>query len=174
MVGNGQQIRFWTDAWLQGRRPKDIAPNLFARTISKKKTVAQAIQHNSWIRDLNYRYGFNLTLLHEYFMLWTLVSQVDLQPMQVDQITWKFTQNDQYSMAFAYKAQFIGVTKNPTIVSIWKAWAPPKCKFFAWLIVQNRVWSSDRLARRGWDHSPTYPLGRCEMKRLTICLLHAG
>lgn len=40
----------------------------------------------------------------------------------------------------------------------------PQCKFFACLIVQNRVWSSDQLARRGWDHNLTSPLCRCEME----------
>jgi hypothetical protein len=28
--------------------------------------------------------------------------------------------------------------------------APPKCKLFAWLIIQNRVWTADRLQKRGW------------------------
>jgi hypothetical protein len=41
---------------------------------------------------------------------------------------------------------------NPTISSIWKSWTPPKCKFFARLITQNRVWSVDRLAAHGWQH----------------------
>jgi hypothetical protein len=31
-------------------------------------------------------------------------------------------------------------------------WAPPKLKFFAWLILQNRVWMADRLARHGWPN----------------------
>jgi hypothetical protein len=34
----------------------------------------------------------------------------------------------------------------------------PKGKFFAWLIFQNRVRTSDGLARRNWDHSLTCPL----------------
>jgi hypothetical protein len=29
---------------------------------------------------------------------------------------------------------------------------PPKCKFFAWLIMQNRVWTADRLQHRGWEN----------------------
>uniref|UniRef100_A0A8R7UVN8 Reverse transcriptase zinc-binding domain-containing protein n=1 Tax=Triticum urartu TaxID=4572 RepID=A0A8R7UVN8_TRIUA len=41
---------------------------------------------------------------------------------------------------------------------IWKMWAPPKCKFFAWLILQNRVWTADRLARRGWPNCGLCPL----------------
>jgi len=43
---------------------------------------------------------------------------------------------------------------------IWKAWAPLKYKFFAWLVAQNWVWTSDRLQRRGWPHSPSCPLCR--------------
>jgi hypothetical protein len=40
----------------------------------------------------------------------------------------------------------------------------PKCKLFAWLIFQNRVWTSDRLARREWDHCPSCPLCRQTME----------
>ena len=41
---------------------------------------------------------------------------------------------------------------------VWKPWAPPKCKIFAWLIIQNRVWTADRLAKRGWPNC-----GRCKL-----------
>lgn len=163
-VGNGQRVRFWKDAWVQGRRPMDIAPNLFNRTKRKGKTVAQAMENNNWIRDLNYRYGFTVALLHEFFILWALVRNTELQPAQEDRITWKLTQNGQYSAVSAYKAQFLGSARQPRIAALWNAWAPPKCKFFAWLILQNRIWSSDRLAQRGWDHSPTCPLCRCAME----------
>lgn len=78
-------------------------------------------------------------------------------------ITWKFTPSGEYTAASAYRAQFLGCFKEPRIGSIWKAWAPPKCKFFTWLITQDRVWTSDRLARRGWDHSPS-----CSLCRTTI------
>jgi hypothetical protein len=40
----------------------------------------------------------------------------------------------------------------------------PQCKFFAWLILQDRVWNCDRLERWGWDHSPTCPLCRQTME----------
>ena len=41
---------------------------------------------------------------------------------------------------------------------IWSAWAPPKCKFFSWLTVQDRIWTADRLSARGWPHNPTCSL----------------
>jgi hypothetical protein len=50
-------------------------------------------------------------------------------------------------------------TPNPPCLSlVWKAWAPPKCKLFAWLIIQNRVWMADRLERREWQNC-----GRCQL-----------
>ena len=34
----------------------------------------------------------------------------------------------------------------------------PKCKFFSWLAVQNRIRTPDRLSTRGWPHNPTCSL----------------
>ena len=45
---------------------------------------------------------------------------------------------------------------------VWNTWAPPKCSFFAWLAVQNRLWTSDRLAIRGWPHQTVCHFCRCQ------------
>ena len=42
---------------------------------------------------------------------------------------------------------------------IWKAWAPPKCKFFLWLLLQDRLWTAARLQVRGWENN--YFCGLC-------------
>ena len=44
------------------------------------------------------------------------------------------------------------------VQSVWKVWAPPRCNFFAWLVLQNRIWTSDRLIRRGWPNCGVCPL----------------
>jgi hypothetical protein len=36
---------------------------------------------------------------------------------------------------------------------IWKVWVPLKCKFFSWLAIQNRIWTTDRLVKRDWPHN---------------------
>ena len=66
-----------------------------------------------------------------------------------------------YTSKSAYKAQFIGAIASPFMGIAWNSWAPPKCSFFAWLAVQNRLWTSDRLAIRGWPHQPVCQLCRC-------------
>lgn len=35
---------------------------------------------------------------------------------------------------------------------VWRVWAPSKIKFFLWLFLQERVWTADRLQRRGWPN----------------------
>ena len=83
---------------------------------------------------------------------------------QPDNIKWKLSSSGEYSSKSAYETQFLGTIATPALSSIWKTWAPPKCKFFAWLILQNRVWSSDRLARRGWPHNTSCALCRQTME----------
>ena len=62
--------------------------------------------------------------------------------------------------------------KTPTMNSIspltasmvWKAWAPPKLKFFAWLALQDRIWTADRLEKRGWPNCGPCPLCKREQE----------
>ena len=75
-----------------------------------------------------------------------------------DSIIWKFTKDGMYSASSAYKAQFEGHTSSDLVHSVWRVWATPRCKFFAWLVLQNRIWTSDRLIRRGWPNCGLCPL----------------
>jgi hypothetical protein len=52
-----------------------------------------------------------------------------------DDIVWKLTGNGQYSGASAYKLQFFGLIKSSMYKLVWKAWAPPKVKNYAWLVL---------------------------------------
>ena len=85
-------------------------------------------------------------------MLWEKLSSLTLDNDVHDTILWKFTSHEEYSASTAYMAQFAGHTTSIMPAAVWKGWAPPKCKFFAWLIIQNRVWTADRLHRRGWPN----------------------
>jgi len=68
-------------------------------------------------------------------------------------------------------AQFLGAMYTNLDQLIWKAWAPPKCKIFAWLAYQNRLWTADRLERRGCplcrhtDESVLHLFAQCRYTR---------
>ena len=151
-------------SWLNGLRPKDIAPKIFE--ISKKKAclVCKALDNNFWVRQIDISQGLTLAHIQEFAVLWELVTEVALNPDRKDAISWKFTSSGEYSAATAYKARFAGQVLSPTSTTIWKTWALPKCKFFAWLAIQNRVWTANRLAKRGWDNCGLCPLCKREQE----------
>jgi len=68
--------------------------------------------------------------------------------------------------------QFHGSINTELYTLIWKSWAPAKCKFFAWLVVQDRLWTADRLARRGWPNQRLCPLCHSTDESLGHLLAH--
>jgi hypothetical protein len=134
-LGDDNKASFWNSGWLQGSRPKDVAPLLFTQTRKKKQSVASTIHNDNRIQDINLHAGFTTEHLIRFTTLWNHVAPTVLRPQHVDEITWTLMHHEEYSTASAYKAQFADYTTNLVLASIWKAWAPPKCKFFAWLIL---------------------------------------
>ena len=96
----------------------------------------------------------------EFVNLWTRLQSVELRPGVPDQIEWKLSAHGEYSTKSAYMVQFLGAMDTNLDQLIWKAWAPPKCKIFAWLAYQNRLWTADRLEQRGWPNQKKCPLCR--------------
>ena len=152
-IGSGAKTSFWHSAWIQGRRPKDIAPTVFNISMRKNRTVQEALTNNNWVRDIDLGAQLSVTHIQQFILLWNLVATVPVTPDADDHISWKLTQSGMYSVSSAYRAQFFGHTGRNPCPLIWKPWAPPKCKFFAWLVMRNRVWTSDRLATRGWPRN---------------------
>jgi hypothetical protein len=52
-VGDGRRALFWESSWLEGKRPKDIAPLIY--DISKKKNclVSKAMSNDFWVSQIN-------------------------------------------------------------------------------------------------------------------------
>jgi hypothetical protein len=42
--------------------------------------------------------------------------------------------------------------------TVWKVWVQPKIKSFAWLVIQNRIWMTDRPEKRRWTNYNIFPL----------------
>jgi hypothetical protein len=80
-------------------------------------------------------------LLAELTLLWIEVDaaayeSTDIQP---DEILWIRIANKQYSVRSAYQMQFDGAMESMFPVKVWQIWAPLRCKFFTWLMLQNRI-----------------------------------
>ena len=96
----------------------------------------------------------------EYVQLWHALNHLQLQSNREDNIIWNFMPDGKFTIGSAYHGQFIGSTTTNFKRLIWKVWAPPKCKFFGWLAIQNRIWTSNRLQARAWPNNGVCPLCR--------------
>lgn len=163
---------FWHSHWIEGKSPKSIAPAIFAASKRKNRTVREALTSNSWIRDINLLHLTSGDHLRQYVELWTLIHNRTPLGQQRDTITWKLTLTREYTKKSAYRVQFLGAAKSFFNETIWKCWAPPKCKFFAWLVMQNRVCTADRLKKRGWRNQQYCPLCHTTLETAVHLLAH--
>jgi hypothetical protein len=154
-IGNGMRTSFWADSWA-GEPLKKQWPLLFEVSWRKNRTVADALENDHWLMDLRGR--ISIDLLFDFVSLRQIVRGCTLDPDIEDTFRWKSTSGS-YSASSAYTLQFEETQQSP-LRHIWPAWAPPKCKFFFWLLLQRRVFTADRLLRFGMPNQYFCPLCR--------------
>jgi hypothetical protein len=112
----------------------------------------------TWIWDL--MHNVSTELLAEYVMLWLLIDDLHFNPtdQRAGEIIWTRTANGQYSARSTFLMQFQGSLQSDFKRLIWHVWAPLRCKFFVWLMLQNRAWTADRLLLRQWPNEYFCPL----------------
>lgn len=118
------------------------------------------LQDGRWVQGINIPGGIIAQHIQQFVYPWEKISLVTLDPNTSDQITWKLTPEGNYTTKSVYALQFLGSTTTVYKKVIRKTWAPPKCKFFAWVAIQNRLWTSDRLQAWDWPNQRTCPLCR--------------
>lgn len=88
-----------------------------------------------------------------------------------DQLVWKWNASGIYTAKSAYIASFHGSAACSNWKLTWKSWAPPKVKFFHWLVSMDRCWTADRLAHHGLQHHTVCPLCSQEPETMRHLLL---
>jgi hypothetical protein len=138
-VQSGAAPLFWKDRWLQGDSMEHLYPDLVACVpgrIKKSHTVAEALQNLRWVRDISD--SLSATVLVQYLNAWSRLQQVQLNLDVQDKFLWKWTANQSYSAASAYRAFFHGQCFIPGAQILCKTKAIPRCKFFIWLSLLDR------------------------------------
>jgi hypothetical protein len=138
--------------------------------MAKCRTIAQALQNHQRVGDI--KGALTVQVLYEYLQIWDAVNGIVLQQDIPDHYNWKLTKSGIYSSKSAYAAFFEGSIKIGSWRRIWKSWAPLRCKFFIWLVLHNKCWTADRLAKRYLPHPETCPF--CDQDAETIHHLLVG
>lgn len=165
-LGNGRLARFWTDNWVPGGRSiAYMASALLSFMRRKDKMVEQALANDAWIRDI--RGGISVRATAEYLWVWDVVHSIQLTPGMADYIIWKRTPHGQFTVCSAYQLFFMHNIRFPCFRAIWKCKAPPRCKFFMWLVVLRKCLMADNLQRRRWPCDPICSLCRSAQEDCT-------
>lgn len=170
-IGNGKNTPFWETRWLNGAAPKDLAPNLYTVAKYKYRTVHKEIHNFNWIRNLQ---SINSqTRMDEYILLYSALATVALTEEE-DQITWRWTPDGMYSAWPAYDIQFAGTYSRFQSEHIWKTNTEPKCRFFAWLVIHDRVLTADNLAKKNWPHNEHCTMCYCQFETTAHLLIRCN
>ncbi|WVZ66620.1 hypothetical protein U9M48_015811 [Paspalum notatum var. saurae] len=165
-LGDGATVLFWMDNWIDGLSLDVLAPNLLRAVPPRfrSRTVREALANRTWISDI--RGNLDEAMIIEYVEVWEKISQVSLSPGVADCFRWRWTPDGSYSSASAYRACFLGSSFFLGAKFIWKTKVPPKVKFFAWLVAQDRCWTASRRRRHGLQDHDSCAL--CDQESETI------
>jgi hypothetical protein len=154
-IGDGHKTLFWRDRWINGFTAEELALEVSAKVQTRRKntrTVAEAMDNNQWLNDI----GEELTVGGgaQCIRLWEAVETVQTDATRPDLIRWKGSSTGDYSSKSTYDMLCMGSTSWSMSSPVWKSFAPAKCKIFAWLALQYRIWTSDRRVRHGLQEHP--------------------
>jgi hypothetical protein len=96
--------------------------------------------------------------IHKYVILWEEIRLLSRDEGAENEITWRWTTDEEYTTSSAYRIQFKGCFKNLSFTPIWRAKAEPKCKILAWILLHRKILTAHNLERRGWPHDPLFKL----------------
>jgi hypothetical protein len=106
------------------------------------RSVADALSNNDWIQDVTSPRASPMMM--QFVLIYQWLQQVILNQEVEDKLIWRWDSSGMYNAASTYKAMFLGQTSILGAREVWKIKAPNKCRFFAWLIVIGRNWTSER------------------------------
>jgi hypothetical protein len=102
-----------------------------------------------------------------------MIAQVQQTEMP-DKISWKFNANGSFSTSLAYRVQFIGSYTDREWSKLWKAKVENKCKFQSWILLQNKLWTTDRINRHGGQINAICQLCRTQPESALHMLAHCS
>lgn len=112
----------------------------------KGRTVAEALNNHTWRFDITG--ALTIQVLRDYLTIRQRLQAINLN-QESDKFIWRWDSSGNYSSRSAYRALFLGQTSLMGVKELWETRAPNKCRFFFWLLLHGRCWTSDRLQRHG-------------------------
>ena len=157
--GRGDSFLFWSDKWLLNGSVQPLAeryPRLFSFVLDPTLSAAEVYGEE----DLLSLFYLPLSeqAYQEYNEL-TLIMQSS--PLSLDQDSWTYDWGPVYSSAKYYNKLHEGLPYMNVSRWIWKSSCILRTKFFAWLLLNDRLNTRDLLKRRNWQVTDDYDCVLC-------------
>ncbi|CAO2178496.1 unnamed protein product [Urochloa humidicola] len=138
VVGNGATTSFWHDRWLSIGRLCEVFPLLYSHS-TKLEVSVSAVVHSGLDTVLTRR--ITPAAQAELAQVQTLVQKVRLTTTPDQRVSRLPQQNNMLQSGPVYKAIMaaVGSSAAPFAPFVWRNKAPPRVKFFAWLLVKERI-----------------------------------
>lgn len=144
IAGNGHQIQFWTDPWLNGGRLKDCYGEraVYDLGMGSDITLHHFIQNNGW----RFPTPTSISLI-EIFQ--SIPNEVELWPDFNDEIVWTPEDHGKFTLKSAYQLVCRNCNQNlywPSM--IWFTGCIKKHSICAWMLLRERLKTKDFLLQR--------------------------
>jgi hypothetical protein len=146
-IGSGETILFWSDNWNNGVID-DIFPRLSSFAKDKFISVKEALQiidpEQAFHLPISAEAAAELRTL-QHMLAGVVTSDENDQWLITSNKSGVFIPNQVYRMSFQH------ISSHFPSQWIWKSKCTSKHKFFAWLILHDRINTKDMLRRRHWQ-----------------------
>ena len=121
-------------------------PRLYSHAIDKLQSVQQFLSSDNWISF--FQYPLYIEAFSEFQNLHTLLSDMTLS---TDDDKWECTLGKAgFKPYLVCKQHYNHIDKHAPSCWIWKSKCQSKHKFFAWLLLHDRINTKDMLLRIKW------------------------
>jgi hypothetical protein len=148
LPGRGDTFLFWSDSWMFDGSVQPIAqrfPRLHSY-VKEPNLTAKQVYDCPVFAEL-----FHLPLSAQAYEEFQQVAQVMASsPLSVAADVWQYSWGTTFTASKYYQHLFAEVTVIPVFKWIWKSSCIMKHKFFAWLLLNDRLNTRDLLQRRHW------------------------
>lgn len=145
-LGNGINIRFWKDRWLQGTVLMNEFSDLYQIANDQDSSISQNWQDNCW--QIQFRRDFQDWEIPQLLSLLAKLEGYSVNHNIADNIKWM-------DGLYSVKAGYSHLCSTNEIIDrwpwkyIWKTNLPPKITCFSWIALNESCLTQDNLNRRG-------------------------
>ena len=161
-VGSGHTILFWNDLW-KSKLLSALFPRLYSFARDKMISVNEFMVASEWLQ--NFHLPLSIEAHDEFIQL-----QLDLHDttlLSEGNDAWICTLGKGvYKPSLAYKENFKHLETHAPSCWLWKSRCQSKHKFFAWLLLHDRINTKDMLLRRHWNVTDNHNCELCSAQQV--------